>query len=308
MNSKVSECGNIFWLASYPKSGNTWVRAFIANLQQGANRAIDINQLNTGEIASSREWVESALDFSISELSHDEIDRLRPHIYIWLSKKMRSPQYHKIHDAYIRLPDDQPLVPSAATRGALVIVRNPLDVAVSFAHHYGCSIDTAICNMGDPAFSFAGRLDKQHSQLRQQLLTWSEHIASWMDAEPLSRLVVRYEDMLANGTAEFTKIAQFLELPCTPEKIKKALGYCNFNALKLQEKGTSFREKSCVASQFFRKGVVGDWKSTLTEKQVHTVIADHKEVMMRLGYLNEKGQPVERFDCQWSNSLMDCAV
>jgi len=70
--------GGLYWLASYPKSGNTWVRAFIANLTHTGPGAVDINALDTGAIASSRHWIEATLGFDTTELSHGEIDRLRP--------------------------------------------------------------------------------------------------------------------------------------------------------------------------------------------------------------------------------------
>ncbi|MEJ2083836.1 MAG: sulfotransferase, partial [Acidobacteriota bacterium] len=35
----------IVWLASYPKSGNTWLRAFLMNFLDPGKRPVDINQL-----------------------------------------------------------------------------------------------------------------------------------------------------------------------------------------------------------------------------------------------------------------------
>ena len=35
----------IIWLASYPKSGNTWLRAFLHNLLRDPGRPYDINKL-----------------------------------------------------------------------------------------------------------------------------------------------------------------------------------------------------------------------------------------------------------------------
>src|SRR6056300_989710 len=139
----MTNSAKLFWLASYPKSGNTWTRAFIANLLNEDPDPVDINELNTGAIASGREWVQAAFDFDIDELTHDEVDQLRPHAYRWLSDRAANYEYHKTHDAFSYVDEEGrlPLFPPEATAGALVIVRNPLDVAVSFAHHNASTID-----------------------------------------------------------------------------------------------------------------------------------------------------------------------
>ena len=113
----------IYWLASYPKSGNTWFRIVLANLlKQGP---IDINQFSTGKIASSRPWIEEALGFDSAYLTHDELDQLRPGIYTWLGETLSEPAYHKIHDAYTFV-NDTPLLPKAGCLGALYFIRNSL--------------------------------------------------------------------------------------------------------------------------------------------------------------------------------------
>ena len=53
--------GGIYWLASYPKSGNTWFRAFLCNLQEDGEEPADINDLATGGIASARGWLDEVL-------------------------------------------------------------------------------------------------------------------------------------------------------------------------------------------------------------------------------------------------------
>jgi len=290
MNQNTHSQANIYWLASYPKSGNTWVRAFIANLLHEEPEPVDINKLHTGAIASSRAWVESALDFDINELSHDEIDLLRPAAYCRLSQQMETPGYHKIHDAYTYLTNSEPLIPAQATKGALYIVRNPLDVAVSFANHNHCSIDKSINKMGLQKYSFSSSTKGLHNQLRQWLLSWSKHVVSWLDAPDLNTLVVRYEDMKQTPLTTFTQIATFLELPNNKNQVTEALEYCEIEKLQMQEAQKTFNEKPAKTEVFFRKGQVGDWQNILSDSQITTLIDDHREVMQRLGYLNVHGE------------------
>ena len=72
--------GGIYWLASYPKSGNTWFRTFLRNLIEDGDQPADINDLSTGSIASSRGWLDEVLGFDTAELDPDEVDRLRPEV------------------------------------------------------------------------------------------------------------------------------------------------------------------------------------------------------------------------------------
>lgn len=66
--------GGIYWLASYPKSGNAWFRAFLRNLQEDGDAPVDINELQTGSIASARGWLDEVLGFDTAELTPDEVE------------------------------------------------------------------------------------------------------------------------------------------------------------------------------------------------------------------------------------------
>ncbi len=275
-----------FWLASYPKSGNTWFRIFFANLLNSSNQPINLNHLNTGVIASSRSWIDESLGFSSADLSHDEIDALRPYVYTWLSETCNSIEYHKIHDAYTYLNNGTPLIPTAGCLGVIYFVRNPLDIAISFANHLNCSIDETIQIMGNSQFAFCKNPYKQYNQLRQWLLSWSLHVQSWMNAKYIRRLVIRYEDMISNPQATFTQAVEFLHINASPEQIASALDHAKIEKLQKLESEMGFLEKPANSSCFFRKGIAGDWKNILTSVQIKQIIQDHKENMQLFDYYN----------------------
>lgn len=280
--------GGIYWLASYPKSGNTWFRTFLRNLQADQATPVDINDLSTGNIASARGWLDEVLGFDTADLTIDEIEQLRPEVYRW-SLRDKEIGYHKIHDAYTYTAAAQPLVSCEATLGALYILRNPLDVALSAANHWHCSVDDAIVRMGNPDMALARSRKRLNSQVSQRLLTWSEHVLSWIDAPSLRCEVVRYEDMLHQPLATFTRAAAFLQLPADPERVEKAIRFSDFQELARQETEKGFRERPYHTEQFFRQGKSGDWREKLSPEQVARLIADHSEVMRRFGYLDEQG-------------------
>ena len=282
----------IFWLASYPKSGNTWFRIFLANVLNPSKTPIDLNKIHTGAIASARGWVDEALGFDSAHLTHDELDALRPAVYRWQSDHQDDIGYHKIHDAYTYLENSDPLIPTEGNLGALYFIRNPLDVAISFANHSRCTIDKAIEQMGKPHNAFCKGVYRQHSQLRQKLLTWSMHVQSWAEAADLNVLVLRYEDMKQNPIPTFTKAAEFLQLKASQQTIEIALENAHIEKLQQQEEQSGFCEKPANVSRFFRKGIVGDWQNTLTPVQIQQIISDHADVMQYYGYIDANQNPI----------------
>lgn len=284
--------GGIYWLASYPKSGNTWFRAFLMNLQSQDDQPVDINQLDTGEIASSRAWIDEVLGFDTADLTEQEIEALRPRVYQWSAKNQSVLNYHKIHDAYRLSDGETPLTPPGVVLGALYFVRNPLDVAISLANHNNSTVDEAIDCMADPYYSLASTKKRFGHQVRQRLSTWSSHVRSWADAQELAVKVVRYEDMKLRSLATFTDAARFLQLPDNADKITQALRNCDIKLLQQQEQEHGFCEKPPKVASFFRKGIVGDWQATLTSAQTERIVQDHFEVMRRFGYLDGLGNPI----------------
>jgi hypothetical protein len=122
----------IVWLASYPKSGNTWLRVFLANYFADGDQPVSVNHMTTsvkspfGSIASARHLFSDALGIDAGDLSHDECDAMRPDMYRALAAQASGPVYMKIHDANIAAPSGEPLIPPEATRRAICLVRQSL--------------------------------------------------------------------------------------------------------------------------------------------------------------------------------------
>jgi hypothetical protein len=282
----------IVWLASYPKSGNTWFRVFLTNLLRDAETPANINDLERTPIASARAVFDNRVGIEASDLTADEIDRLRPELYCHLAENAEGPLFMKIHDAYTAVTDDIPLIPAEATGCALYFIRNPLDVAVSFAHHSGWEYAAAVSRLAKETLAFSGRPDRLDTQLRQKLLSWTSHVLSWVDSPPFPVHVLRYEDMKMQPVETFTGAIRFAGLSHTESQVRKALEFSSFDVVREQEEAEGFHEKSPVAGRFFRKGEVGSWREELNEEQAERIVRDHREVMRRFGYLDEDGKIV----------------
>jgi aryl sulfotransferase len=287
------------WLASYPKSGNTWLRMLIANLSAKDDKPVDINDLpERGGIASARGPFDYLLLIDSGLLTHDEADRLRPRVYEELARGAEDDEYDvqagppparfvKVHDAYTQTPDGEPLLAgSRGADGAVVIVRDPRDVAPSLANHNRTGIDEAIRFMNDRETAFCARPTRQHNQLRQQLTGWSGHIATWLDQSDIPVELVRYEDMQADPVATLTRVLAFGGRPASDEQIRRAVTFADFAQLQAQEREKGFREapRPRQDGRFFRRGKAGGWRDELTAEQVARIEAEHAPMMRRLGY------------------------
>lgn len=274
----------IVWLASYPKSGNTWFRVFLTNLLGECTGPAHINELQRTPIASSRQLFDEVAGISSSNLSFDEIDMLRPQVYRMIAEEATDTVFHKVHDAYRVLPGGSPLFPPEITKAVIYFIRNPLDVVISFAHHSATTIGKMIQGMNNPDYAFCSKEDRLHNQLRQQLNTWSGHVKSWTEQNEMPVLMLRYESMLKNTFESFKNAINFVGIKVPDEQIKRAISFSRLEELQKQEKETGFREKSPKAASFFREGGTGYWKTGLTRKQVQLLVDKHKDIMEKAGY------------------------
>ncbi len=281
----------IIWLASYPKSGNTWFRIFLTNLLEPEKAPASINKLHATPIASSRSMFDNATGLSAANLTFDEIDRIRPELYQYLSDNASTTLFHKIHDAYSLNPAGIPLVPAPATKGVIYFIRNPLDVIVSYAAHMNKTTKETIAAMQTRAHGFCKRDNKLHNQLRQQLYSWAQHVESW-EQSGLPMKIIRYEDMVEKPFETFREATGFAGINKDDKEIKKALTYSQIEKLQLQEEKEGFKEKSPRSKVFFRKGIPGNWREFLTPDDVESFISTNKAIMIKYGYLSADEQPV----------------
>lgn len=278
----------IFWLASYPKSGNTWVRALLTNYLNDADVPVDINQLAGGPIASSRLWFDEWVGIEASLLDDTIIERLRPEVYRCLVRETPETIHMKVHDAYLRTDRGEPLFPPDVTAGVIYVLRNPLDLAMSCANHWGVDIERAVTNLCNPEFSLARSLDRLANQLRQYLGSWSGHVRSWVDESELPVFLIRYEDLHSDTERVFGEAVRFCGLPFDAGRVQKAVAFSSFSILQKQEQEKGFRESPPLMSGvFFRQGKVGGWRDELPPDLAKRLIEANGEAMRRFGYLEQ---------------------
>ena len=274
----------IYWLASYPKAGNTWVRALLTNYRRDAAEPAHLDELDGGWTASLRETFDEWSGIDSGDLTRQQIDHYRPLVYEQIAAVSLDECFLKTHEVYAYNADARPVMPKAATAGVIYVIRNPLDVAVSYAHHRHEPVDDTIRVMRQQDALLAGS-NRYTGQLPQRVGSWSRHVCSWVDEPGLNVHVVRYEDLAEHPVTAFTAIVRFAGMEVDAARVQKAVEFSRFERLQSQEAANGFKEKAPTAGAFFREGRVGAWRDRLTAAQVRQLVADHHDVMRRFGYL-----------------------
>ena len=280
---------NVYWLVSYPKSGNTWIRTLLTNYWLDAREPTSINQLMMGASHIHRDEFDAWLGLESSDLTVEEIDEYRPAYHHSCVMNIEEPCVIKVHDAYTHNNVGQPLFPASITKGVVYLVRNPLDIAVSYAHHANQSIGKTIENMSDVHHMLLPQNDQLYPNLRQRLLSWNMHVTSWSDSPHVNILLLRYEDLSTHTLEVLQKLVQFLDWDIDEKRLERAVTFSAFDLLKSQETENGFNGRQATACSFFRKGKIDAWKGALNDQQIEQITSDHFQVMHSLGYVSKGG-------------------
>ena len=278
--------GNIAWLASYPKSGNTWLRAFIYNLFMQPEQPGGIAEFpKYFESESDRNWYTPYLgNRTPDSINPDEIFVLKERVHKRIARKVADGTvFTKTHNRFGKV-NGHPLHNLTVTAGAIVVVRNPLDIVLSMADHFGLSLNDTIKSMANEnAFSPSDDVN-----VATFLGSWSSHVASWTTQNHAGILVIRYEDMLDQPLETFTRVATLLGLGDDRPRIERAVRFSSFSELRKQEIELGFIEKSLHSDYFFRAGRKNQWAEQLSTEQIASITTQHRVQMERFNYIPMK--------------------
>lgn len=290
-----------WYLASYPKSGNTWCRIFITELRrlsgldspeatsaaEKEERELRLNRdLATGSIMSSRHWLDDQLGIDSSDLSWRELDQMRGRAGHQRAVYAECLRYHKVHDAFVSVDSGgRPVVPVEGCRGAVVLIRHPADVAVSLSHFFSWPLERCVAFLLDEQAGLCCSTKRGGQQVRQFMGSWANHVQSWVDQELVPVLLLRYEDLLSSPASEFSRLADFLDLTTDQSLICEAVANTRFDRLREkehQEGGFGERPQGC--ERFFRSGRSGEGREQLTLQQLERLERGLAPLLRRFGY------------------------
>lgn len=253
----------IIWLASYPKSGNTWMRYLLAQYFMPKGQAPDINNIRAFTTGDTRQDLYDAVaGRPFKADSFDDWVKIRGPVCRHIAASRPGTHFVKTHCQITQIAG-QNIIPPEVTAAAVYVLRNPFDVAPSLARHIGTDIDEAIERMMDPKGYLAT------STLIFDLLgSWDGHIASWLTAPGLPRHMIRYEDLQTDTEKTMTELLGFLKAPVKHGQLRRAIRAASFQAMRKQEETKGFVERPQHTERFFHGGVSGAWRETLTPAQV----------------------------------------
>ena len=274
----------IIWIASYPKSGNTFLRSFLSTYYYSKNGKFDFNLLlNINQFPSLK--YSNLKSFTFVDAAKNWIPNQKT---FFNKEKLFFLKTHNSLEQYF----GNKFTTSSETIGAIHIVRDPRNVISSMCNHYSMNYDEIYQKMVDNNTSLSFKTNEGDLSNFSFLGSWSNHYWSWKNNFEFKTLTIRYEDLENNSYDEFYKILTFIEEvsgknnPINIKNLKKSLESTNFSNLKKQEKLHGFKEslsyKTNNKTNFFNLGFKNDWRKNLpkeiSEKMTNHFIKELKDL------------------------------
>ncbi len=277
----------IIWIASYPKSGNTWVRAFLSAYYFTENGIFDPNKLKLIE-----DYPNKTLFAENHNIKYGEIYKFwnLSQKKILKDKKVR---FFKTHNALLKVFDREFTSPKY-TLGTIYVVRDPRNVITSLKNHYDFpSYEVALKFMlHKENYIWGQNNDYAKSQI---ISSWNINYISWVKKNNYNRILIKYEDLILNPENTFRQLILFTNKilkqnkDINEEKLKNAISTTNFESMKKVEKDGQFdekmrSEKTDKYKDFFFLGPKNDWKKLLDKNTIKSINENFSEELKDLNY------------------------
>ena len=279
----------IIWISSYPKSGNTWVRALLSSYfySKDGNFHFDLLE-QIKEFPKHSDYLnEISVNSNLAEIAKEWIPAQRK----LNLKHNNSTFFLKTHSAICNV-DGSDFTDKENTLGAIYVVRDPRNVILSLSNHFDYSIEKSlemICNKKQ----IITNPTKENRYLGFTVVSdWQNHYRTWKNFKLVEVKIVKYEDLILSPKNTFISILnfinKFMQVDLDEDRIKNVLMSTEFSKLQQSENKYGFKESSNMSGfnkKFFNLGPKNDWKNLL-KKEIQEKIENHfKEEMKELGYL-----------------------
>ena len=282
----------IIWLASYPKSGNTWLRSFLSAYLYSENGIFNFKQLENIKQFSSK-------DYNFKKIRNPDYQKIIPKNWIPTQKLINvDKKVHllKTHNAMCSI-NNYNFTDQHNTSAILYVVRDPRNIITSISNHYEISLDESFNFLTNTKkIIFPGNDIKNKNSIKDFnfLSDWSTHYRSWKNVNFCPVKIIKYEDLLSDTNKTFISILKFLskhiEVTINKSKVKNSIFSTNFEILKKLEKNDGFIEsiRSKINNKkipFFNLGKENNWKKILDKKTAKNIESHFAKDMKELQYL-----------------------
>ena len=279
----------IIWLASYPKSGNTWLRSLLSSYYFSSNGEFNFELLKKIDQFPGINYFKNDRDLYLKP--EDTAEK-------WLDKqteinKEKKLRLFKTHNAICKINGNS-FTDAKNTLGGIYIVRDPRNVVTSLANHYQITIDEAYEFMKDRKRAIIEKKDNRYLGFTA-LFSWDFHIDSWLNYQNFPILVIRYEDLQYETFRTLKKVVTFIKdisksnKNFDQSKAKETIKSCEFEKLKKMEADTGFHEAVLKKGKlerikFFNLGKENNYKNLLNTNLITQMNETFKQKLLKFNY------------------------
>ena len=279
----------IIWLASYPKSGNTWLRSLIASYFYSKEGSFNFKLLDNIDQFPSAQFFKN---FEDPLLTPESTSRF------WISEQKKINRENKIrflktHNALCKINSNS-FTDEKNSIAAIYIVRDPRNLITSLSHHYQINYKDALNFMINKKKALIEKSNNRYVGF-VPLLSWDLHLESWINCKKFPVLAIRYEDLLTSAFDTFKKVITFINMlsPISNKldeiKISQSINSCSFDKLEKLEKNNGFHEamenkNNNKKIKFFNLGKDNNYKKLLDPKLTKKITDLYKSQIEKFNY------------------------
>ena len=277
----------IVWIASYPKSGNTWIRSFISTYYLSNKDKFEFNLL------------QNIKQFPHEKFFNKKINNINSAINSWDAAQsninnLNTFTFLKTHSALVKI-NNKPFTSSKHSIAGIYVVRDPRNIVTSISNHYQLSFEESLAFMTNNRKFLIKENNTNNFGSFTFLNSWSEHYKSWKKNKQFNLLFIKYEDLEKDTFNSFRNIVIYLnkvlkkDKEMDEERIKKIIKTISFEKLKRKEQKEGFPEaiinqKKQKKINFFYLGKNNKWEKILTRNQVDILNKTFKDDLKELKY------------------------
>ena len=281
----------IFWIASYPKSGNTWLRALLSSYFYSEEGIFNQNLLkNIDQFPEKRHFSDFNYDPKI--VTDTSKFWIKAQEKINLNNKLNFLKTHNILGSI----NNSNFTNKENSNGAIYIVRDPRNVLTSLQNHYELSKDEALKFMLNEKKYIHDYQAKNDFSDFQFISSWEKNYQSWINQKILPVKLIRYEDLTVNTLNVLKEIIEFIQNTLQEKedfnflKAQNAVKSTNFENMKNMEKKSGFLESVLSKNDikkipFFHLGPKNDWKSIFDKSYQNKLNSIFENNLKELNYL-----------------------
>tara|TARA_A100001234_G_scaffold211498_1_gene212128 strand:+ start:371 stop:1207 length:837 start_codon:yes stop_codon:yes gene_type:complete len=277
----------IIWIASYPKSGNTYIRSFLSAYFFTNTGNFDFKLLKNIEQFPDKQFFNGFID-NIDDASKSWLSIQKDLI------KTNKTRFLKTHSAFISFNNNQ-FTNAETTLGSVYIVRDPRSIVTSIMNHFSMDQFEAV----EMLFDEDRGIKSSDGNLATYsfLSSWCNHYNSWNNLKTIKSILIKYEDLEKSNEEIFSNLIRYINNligsneGIDHQKFIKALETTKFSFLKKKEGEEGFVESVYSKSKdhkipFFNQGFKNDWEKVLEKKVLDKIEKKFYKEMKLLGYLD----------------------